>query len=125
MGIKNLLKAFKSIKTSVHISKYKGKKLAVDGYSWLHKAAHIHGSEITLNQNYKPFLKSFLRKVQSLLKYKISVVIVFDGDRLPLKKETEMARSKTRKQGKKEAETQMKLGKIFGLWFLKAIVNKL
>jgi exonuclease-1 len=40
MGINGLLPALKGIAKPVHVSKYKGHKAAVDGYSWLHKGAY-------------------------------------------------------------------------------------
>lgn len=46
MGINGLLPAFKGICRPSHISKYRGQKLAVDGYSWLHKGAYCCSREL-------------------------------------------------------------------------------
>lgn len=40
MGISGLLPVLKSITRHEHVSKYCGKKVAIDGYSWLHKGAY-------------------------------------------------------------------------------------
>lgn len=40
MGIPGLLPTLKSITRHEHISRYQGKKVAIDGYSWLHKGAY-------------------------------------------------------------------------------------
>ena len=46
MGVNGLLPAFKGICRPSHISKYRGQKLAVDGYSWLHKGAYCCSREL-------------------------------------------------------------------------------
>ena len=46
MGINGLLPAFKPICRPSHISKYRGQKAAVDGYSWLHKGAYCCSREL-------------------------------------------------------------------------------
>lgn len=46
MGINGLLPAFKGICRPSHISKYRGEKVAVDGYSWLHKGAYACSREL-------------------------------------------------------------------------------
>ena len=46
MGINGLLPAFKGICRPSHIGKYRGQKLAVDGYSWLHKGAYCCSREL-------------------------------------------------------------------------------
>ncbi len=40
MGIKGLLKGTKSLGTEKHLRDYRGKRVVVDGYSWLHKAVY-------------------------------------------------------------------------------------
>ena len=40
MGIQGLLPVLRSISRSVHVSSYAGKRVAVDAYGWLHKAAY-------------------------------------------------------------------------------------
>jgi exonuclease-1 len=46
MGINGLLPALKPIAKPIHISNYKGQKVAVDGYSWLHKGAYSCSREL-------------------------------------------------------------------------------
>lgn len=46
MGINGLLPALKPIAKQVHVSKYKGQRAAVDGYSWLHKGAYCCAREL-------------------------------------------------------------------------------
>jgi exonuclease-1 len=46
MGINGLLPALKPIARAVHVSKYRGQRAAVDGYSWLHKGAYCCAREL-------------------------------------------------------------------------------
>jgi exonuclease-1 len=51
MGINGLLKSLESISTKKHLTEYKGMKVAVDGYCWLHKSIYLIKSEIIENPN--------------------------------------------------------------------------
>ena len=46
MGIQGLLPVLKTITQPVHVSKYKGQKVAVDAYCWLHKGAYCCAEEL-------------------------------------------------------------------------------
>ncbi len=46
MGIQGLLPCLRSITTAVHVSKYAGRRVAVDAYSWLHKGAYSCSREL-------------------------------------------------------------------------------
>ena len=37
MGIEGLLQAFNSVSENKNLLDYKGKRAAIDGYSWIHK----------------------------------------------------------------------------------------
>lgn len=49
MGIKGLLKNLESITERKHISDYKGKRIGIDGYCWLHKSLFAIKNEIIEN----------------------------------------------------------------------------
>ena len=51
MGINGLLKSLESIKKQKHISEFKGKRIAVDGYCWLHKSIYSIRNEILDNRD--------------------------------------------------------------------------
>jgi exonuclease-1 len=51
MGITGLLKSLETISNKKHLSDYKGKRIAVDGYCWLHKAIYMIKSEVIENPN--------------------------------------------------------------------------
>ena len=50
MGIQGLLPVLKNVTQTVHVSKYKGHKVAVDAYCWLHRAAYCCSEEICEGQ---------------------------------------------------------------------------
>jgi exonuclease-1 len=95
MGIENLLRVLNSITISKNISDYKGKRIAIDAYCWLHKSV-FNITDIIENPNSEKFLNYLIRKLKQLLDNKIIPVMVFDGDRLPMKKFEEDDRAKRR-----------------------------
>jgi exonuclease-1 len=46
MGISGLLPVLKSVTESAHVSIYRGKKVAVDGYVWLHRGVFCCAREL-------------------------------------------------------------------------------
>lgn len=48
MGITGLLPFLKSIQRDVHVSSFKGKKVAVDAYCWLHKGAYSCAMQLVM-----------------------------------------------------------------------------
>ena len=46
MGILNLLPLLKSITEDQHVEIYRGKKVAIDAYAWLHKACYSCAIEL-------------------------------------------------------------------------------
>jgi exonuclease-1 len=51
MGIEGLLRVLSSITNKKHLREYEGKRVAVDGYCWLHKAMYMLTPEIIENPN--------------------------------------------------------------------------
>ena len=98
MGISNLLKILESIQTSRHLSYYKGKRVAVDGYCWLHKSIYLLTEQIIHNPHSKRYLKYLNKRVDQLLRFNIKPIIVFDGDKLQMKKIEEEERQKRRNE---------------------------
>ena len=50
MGIKGLLPQLKSIKERRHLSEYRGQRVAIDAYIWLHRAALTCARELVERQ---------------------------------------------------------------------------
>lgn len=111
MGISNLLKILESIQTSRHLSYYKGKKVAVDGYCWLHKSIYLISEQIFHNPHSKRYLKYLNKRVDQLLRFNIIPIIVFDGDKLQMKKIEEEERQKRRNEVTMESLKLIRKGK--------------
>ncbi|CAI2362912.1 unnamed protein product [Moneuplotes crassus] len=115
MGIYNLLQVLKSIQTTTSLKKYSGKTIGIDAYCWLHQGAYIL-SESYIQGNfevgdegpYKRLVKFIMNKVRQLKNYKIKPIFVFDGGRLPMKKECEKKRRDFKDSKKRELEEILK-----------------
>ena len=137
MGISHLLQHFKSIGEAKHISKYKGQTVGIDSYSWLHKSIYTGALKILKEYDITNIIKYFKKKIDSLLYYNIKVVLIFDGDNVPLKREVEDLRKDLRvkrraeaerlwEEGKKyEAEKLMKLASSISPQLAKAVIDQL
>ena len=103
MGISGLLPVLKPSQKQVHLKEYKGMSIAVDGYSWLHKAAFGCAFDLLTGKPTTKYVDFCMRKTKDLTDNGIWPIIVFDGGHLPSKKETEAKRrerkAKLREQG--------------------------
>ena len=112
MGIKELLSVFKKISTRRHLSYYNGKRIAVDGYCWLHKSIYSLTPDILNNPYSKRYLYYLEKRLNHLLRFGIKPVIVFDGDKLPMKKCEEDEREKHRQEVRIQSRDLLNVGKI-------------
>ncbi|DBB05493.1 TPA: hypothetical protein ACH3X1_012449 [Trebouxia sp. C0004] len=110
MGIQGLLPVVKPITNTVHVSKYRGQKVAVDAYCWLHKAAYCCAEEICEGKFTDKHVQYCMQKVQMLQQCGVQPIIVFDGGRLPMKAAEEGSRSRARKENKDKAAAHVKAG---------------
>lgn len=110
MGINSLLLNLKSITTKRHISDYSGQSAGIDGYSWLHKALYSCGVAVGVHNNLYKFVRYFSKRLMTLLNHNIKPIVVFDGDKLPLKRHTEDSEYKARKKNYELAMEAYKLG---------------
>ena len=98
MGIGGLLMNTKSIGKRRNLSHFRGKRAGVDGYSWLHKALICCATEVAINKNLYKIVRYFEKNIRTMLSLQIKVLIVFDGDKLPLKDLTESNRHESRQK---------------------------
>uniref|UniRef100_A0A7S0US38 Exonuclease 1 n=1 Tax=Polytomella parva TaxID=51329 RepID=A0A7S0US38_9CHLO len=124
MGITGLLQNLKSVFEKTHLESLKGSKVAIDGYSWLHKGAYFHGKALCEGQFTDAYVKYFMSRIDLLLSYGITPIVVFDGCRLPSKEEEEASRRKSREENLAKARAQVKAGNHKGaLEFYNRAVN--
>ena len=111
MGIENLLKLLSSIQINKNILHYKGKKLAIDSYCLLHKSV-FYNTDILENPDSDKFLVFLSKKMKMLIDSGIIPIMVFDGDRLPIKKPEEDERQKRRSDVIKQAKDFILKGQL-------------
>ncbi|WWD15652.1 hypothetical protein CI109_100074 [Kwoniella shandongensis] len=104
MGISGLLPLLKEIQVNGHVSEFKGKRLAVDAYVWLHKGAFGCAEELVKGKKTTKFVDYAMHRVRLLRYHGITPFIVFDGGPLPAKKGTEVSRAKSRAENMDRAK---------------------
>lgn len=115
MGIQNLLPAIKSvIDTDLHISHFRGKRVAVDGYAWLHKAVYSCCVELCENKPTTAWIQYCLTYVEMLVVHDMDVTLVFDGADLPAKAATEKERAERRRSSLSKAQELSQKGDYRG-----------
>ncbi|ODV85369.1 hypothetical protein CANARDRAFT_28166 [[Candida] arabinofermentans NRRL YB-2248] len=103
MGVTGLLPALKSIQEPCTLERYRGKTLAVDTYAWLHKAAFSCSMDIVMEKPTKAYVNYVLKRLDAFKHYQITPYMVFDGDYLPTKANTELERATKRTEYKRLA----------------------
>lgn len=95
MGISGLL-PFVNAATDkeAHVREFAHKRVAVDGYCWLHTGAHSCAFELCQSIETTKYIAFFMSRINMLLYYKVIPVVVFDGARLPIKDEVEKSRAR-------------------------------
>ncbi|CAJ1952050.1 unnamed protein product [Sphenostylis stenocarpa] len=115
MGIKDLLRFMKPYIEPVHIKKYAGKRVGIDAYSWLHKGAYSCSMELCLDSDSERkwrYIEYFMHRVNLLRFYKITPVVVFDGNNVPCKAATEEERNRKRRTNRELALAKLKEGNV-------------
>jgi exonuclease-1 len=110
MGVNGLLQYFRSIERDTDISKWRGKRLAIDGHSWIHKAIYGSGYSIVVKKDYSRCLKSILARIDVFMHFGVHVVLVLDGADLPAKSKCEENRSEERKKSLAKAWEELEDG---------------
>ncbi len=121
MGIQGLLQVLKSIQERKHISEYHGQRVAIDAFCWLHKGAYSCALELGKGMPTKKYagypdprlryIDYCMKRLNTVINAGVQPVLVFDGGRLPMKRDVEEARGKSRHQHREEADALWKEGK--------------
>ncbi|XP_057949095.1 exonuclease 1 [Malania oleifera] len=98
MGIQGLLPQLKSIMAPIHIKELAGCSVAVDTYSWLHKAALSCSIQLCKGLPTSRHIDYCMHRVNLLRHYGVKPVLVFDGGLLPMKIEQENKRARVRRE---------------------------
>lgn len=105
MGIKKgflsfIKKRYPSVFQSVHISKFEGKKLAIDIFSFFYRYIHTFGKDDN------KWIASMIKHFLTFKKYNVSVIPVFDG-KPPVEKNEERIQRRERKEQSENKLTQL------------------
>lgn len=103
MGVAGLLPVLKPVAESASLERYRGKTVAIDTYSWLHKAVFCCADKIVMDMPTKAYWGYFNKKLNMLRHFQITPYFVLDGDYLPRKAGTEVERENRRDTYKKQA----------------------
>ena len=110
MGITDLLVTLGNLLKVKHISEYKNKRIGIDAYVWLHKSVYGGNLGMAFEENPDAFLIYLHKCIKGIIKYNITPVFVFDGDKLPLKAKTEFSRELAREARVLKAKEYLKSG---------------
>lgn len=112
MGITSLLQAIKPLLRSIHIKQYSNQTVAIDGYCWIHRAMYGSSTSMMNDKDSTAWMKYCVNYVDLLLHHNIKVILVFDGDELPMKKATESTRAVNRENNLAKAQDYLKQGDV-------------
>lgn len=104
MGIIDLLMMTSNLFINKHISDYKGKRVGIDSYVWLHRSVYGDNLSMAFGENEDAYLIYLRKCVDLLLKNGVTPIFVFDGDKLPLKQKTENSRNVAREAKQNKAQ---------------------
>ncbi|KAG6553134.1 hypothetical protein Mapa_005193 [Marchantia paleacea] len=110
MGISGLLPTLKSIITPIHVREYAGSKVAIDTYSWLHKAAFSCSKDICEGRPTDKIVQYCMHRVNLLRHHGVQPLLVFDGGVLPMKMDQEQIRARSRKENLQRAQEHERSG---------------
>lgn len=96
----------------VNIRNLRGTSVAVDSYCWLHKGVFACAEKLVRGEDTDIYLQYCLKYVDMLLENKIKIIMVFDGNHLPAKAETERRRREARRESKKLAKEYLRMNEI-------------
>ena len=92
MGIKDLFKICKNITVDFDLNKLRGETVVLDGNIYIHKSKYKCVFELSHNIETQIIIHEFMSYVKSLLGFGIKLMVVFDGNHAPIKKETHFKR---------------------------------
>ncbi|TMW60191.1 hypothetical protein Poli38472_000233 [Pythium oligandrum] len=108
MGIEGFLRQLKDAVEETHLRRYAGQTMVVDAFSWLHKACYGCAFDLATGRETDTYVRYMLRKVDLMKNCGIrDVILVFDGQRLPLKASTHEKRQHYKQENRKRALEHM------------------
>ena len=123
MGISGLLPLLELVTRDNHVSYYKNKTVAIDGYAWLHKAVYGCCIELATGLESDKWITYCLNLIDMLLRNGLIVHMVFDGANLPSKQITETLRASNRAAALEKGLELIKTDKKKSLSYLSSSID--
>ncbi|KAG7400515.1 Rad2 nuclease [Phytophthora boehmeriae] len=112
MGVDGFLRQLKDAVDDTHLRHFAGQTLVVDALSWLHKACYGCAFDLSTGRETDTYVRYMLRKVDMVRGCGVAkVILVFDGQRLPLKASTHEKRQSLKEENRKRALESMAASK--------------
>lgn len=111
MGIQGLLPFLKKVSRQANVKEFKGCTVAIDSYCWLHRGAFACAEKLAMGEKTDQYVHYCMKYVNSLLAFGLKPIMVFDGCRLPSKRNVEKARRERRETHRKKAAQFLREGK--------------
>lgn len=103
MGVPQLLPQLKDITETVSLEEFRGKTLAIDAYSWLHKSVMSCPVELGRGLYTDKYVNYFRKRIRMLRNFGAEPYFVFDGDKFASKTSIENGREKLRQENRELA----------------------
>lgn len=103
MGVQNLLPLVSPVAQKLPLTAFRGKRVAIDGFVWLHRGSFGCAREICKDpgsERILPYLAARMRRIRAA---GIIPVVVFDGQSLPQKRNTNAKRHQERSENREKA----------------------
>lgn len=99
MGIRGFFVFFNYLLETKSLKEYKGKRIGIDAFVWLHKAV-FSGLELAYNKNGVKFIQYIINNIKHIKSFGIIPIIVFDGSKVGMKSKESNARKIKREMTK-------------------------
>lgn len=96
MGVPGLLPLVKSCTNHVHLRTFRGMRVAIDGFTWLHRAASVCAQEFFHNPRCNGVMRYCVRRLNKIREFGLTPVFILDGRSLPSKGGTDESRQARR-----------------------------
>ncbi|GAB0491288.1 hypothetical protein MMPV_002540 [Pyropia vietnamensis] len=110
MGVSGLLPVLRPITERVNVSSFRGRRVGVDGFAWLHRGGYACALELATGAPTSGYLTHFLHHVNLLRHHGVIPVVVFDGAPLPMKADTNAERRASRAEAQRAGEAALAAG---------------
>ncbi|XP_039288080.1 exonuclease 1 [Nilaparvata lugens] len=103
MGIQGLIPFLEKTSRPINISEFSGCTVAIDAYCWLHKGAFSCAEKLARGEKCDAYVYYCMKYIHMLLSHNIKPIMVFDGQHLPAKADTEKKRRENRELNRRRA----------------------